>query len=646
MAKKVWKALDNLSPSDVKLTQLPRKPDGLHNLKVNQYGQLVKRAGYTLYDEISASSHKIVGMHRCCKKNEDKIFLVAWNEGIYNLPDDLSAAVLIKAVTADSDTFFADFDDHSYFVNGVDGVFKCTLTDAIAGTRTSDTIFTRTAGTWAVDALIDQYVFSYVNTDATTGKWTKITDNDAGTITISGTLYAGANRIKILTVRTMGITPPAAKPTGVAQGSGGSLGAGDYKFAYTYVDEDGYEGNLSPVSDAVTCVADDSVILTIVNSSDAKIASRNIYRTSVGGAIYYYDGAVADNTTTTFTSTIADTALGTEAATDHTAPQSTSHLIAKRRNKLYLAYNDYLYPSHTSDVEYFPATWRLRTGNSQKITGLLEQLTALPVITDDSVERLVGTDEDNFEFKNSYSTEGNIAIRSLVNCDNLLVYLGFNGINYFDGTTSGIFSKAVNEYIKDNINGTFRHLSCATYFDDKYLLCYPKGANTVPSETIYIDLKNKTYGVYNFAFSCFSVWDKGTDGLKLKGGSNTIGRVYSIFSGLEDDGSAITAYDDTEQLNFGKPEVYKQFYSIAVKVKSTTTTTLTMNYTLDNATEVTTQTKTILANTTKWYRVSLGSGGKRARAIKIRPSVADKYDIEIHGYMICYEDEPFAEEKE
>ncbi|GAI00094.1 unnamed protein product, partial [marine sediment metagenome] len=41
-------------------------------------------------------------------------------------------------------------------------------------------------------------------------------------------------------------------------------------------------------------------------------------------------------------------------------------------------------------------------------TGLLEQLTALPAFTEDSVERLVGTDEDNTEFKNSYSTEGNL----------------------------------------------------------------------------------------------------------------------------------------------------------------------------------------------------------------------------------------------
>lgn len=571
MAKQIWKALDNLSPSDAKLANLPRKPDGLYNLKINEYGQLVKRAGYSKYNATSiGASHKIVGMHRFYTQANLKEFLVAWNTNVYKLSETTpwGATSIKSGLTADSDTYFCDFLNHCYFVNGVDGVFKYDRTN----------------------------------------------------------------------VRTVCPSPPAAKPTGVAQGSGGSLGAGDYKFAYTYVDEDSYEGNLSPVSDAVTCVASDSVILTIVNSSDAKIASRNIYRTSVGGAIYYYDGAVADNTTTTFTSTQADNTLGTEAATDHTAPETTSHLIAKRRNKLYLAYNDYLYPSHTSDVEYFPPLWRLRTGNSQKIKGLLEQLTALPVSTEDSIERLVGTDEDNFEFKNSYSTEGCVAIRSYVNCDNLIVYLGQNGINYFDGTTSGIFSEAVNKYVRDNIVVAYRHLSCATYFDNKYILCYPKTGGTYPTETIWVDLKNKTYGVYSFSFSCFSVWDRGSDGLKLKGGSNTIGRVYSVFDGLDDDGSAITAYDDIEPLDMGMPEIWKQFYHIYIKVKSTTGTALRFYYTLDDASE-TYKDLTMTANKTLWYKINLSGGGQRARAIKPRPYISDKYDFTIMGYAVVFEPE-------
>ena len=576
MAKLIWKALDNLSPSNVKLANLPRKPDGLYNMKVNEYGQLVKRAGYSKYNTTSlGAAHKIVGMHRFYQKDLSKEFIVAWNTKWYKISETTpwggtaleSKSSTDLVLTADKDTFFADFNDVCYIVNGKDGVFKYDKT------------------------------------------------------------YA----------RTVGITVPD-QPSGVAQGSGGSLGAGDYKYCYTYVDEDGYESNASPVSAAITCVANDSVVLTIKNSSDDKISSKNIYRTPVGGAIYYYEGEVADNTTTTFTSTIADGSLGTIVGVTHTAPPTTSHLITKRRNKLYLAYSDYLYPSETSDVEYFPATSRIRTGNSAKIMGLLEQLTALPVATVDSIERLVGTDKDNFEFKNSYSTEGNMAMRSYVNCDNLIVYLGHNGINHFDGVSSGIFSEALNKYIRDNIVDDYKYLSCATYFDNKYILCYPKTGGTYPTETIWIDLKNKTYGVYSFSFSCFSLWDKGTDGLKLKGGSNTIGQIYSVFDGLEDDGSAITAYDSPEPLDMGYPEIWKQFYHFYIKIKSTTGTALRFYYTLDSGTE-TYEDLTMTANKTLWYKIDLSGGGQRARAIKPRPYISDKYDFTIMGYAVVYEPE-------
>ena len=113
---------------------------------------------------------------------------------------------------------------------------------------------------------------------------------------------------------------------------------------------------------------------------------------------------------------------------------------------------------------------------------------------------------------------------------------------------------------------------------------------------------------------------------------------------MDDDGSAITAYDDIEPLDF-RSEVYKQWYSIFIKIKTTTGTDFRFYYTLDDGSE-TYVSKTLTADTTKWYRISLGSGGKCARALKPRPYMSDKYYFEIHGLMICFDDEAFAEEKE
>lgn len=576
MAKQIWKALDNLSPSNIKLMNLPRQPDGLHNMHFNEYGQVEKRAGYAVYNTSLGGSHKIVGMHRYYQKDLTAIFLVSWYQNWYLIAEtDPWGGTAFKSesstdltLTADKDTFFADFADVCYIVNGVNGVFKY---DATAGTP-----------------------------------------------------Y----------VRTVGVTAPTEACAGSGAGSSGYLGAGDYKYKYTWIDEDGYESNASPVV-TITASALNTISLTdIDNSSDDKVVSKNIYRTAVGGAIFYYEGAIGNNTTTTFSSTIADGDLGTILHTDHTAPPTTSHLVTKRRNRIYLANSDYLYPSRLSDIEYFPALWAIRTGNGQKITGILEQLTALPVMTNDSVERLVGTNEDNFELKNSYSTEGNIALRSLVNCDNLLVYLGINGINYFDGVSSGIFSEKLNEYIKANIVAAYASLSCATYWDNKYILCYPKTGGTYPTETVWYDLKNKTYGVYSFAFSCFSLWDKGDDGLQLKGGSNTIGQVYSVFSGLEDNTTNIAAYDQIDYLDFGIPEVEKDYYFIYVRAEVTSASTLTVTYQTDIDTAATV-TETLTTGKDQWYRLTL-PGNVRGRAIKLKFGVDNKLAVKFKGYMIQY----------
>ncbi|HDP36342.1 MAG TPA: hypothetical protein ENN27_00515, partial [Candidatus Atribacteria bacterium] len=389
MAKQIVRILDDISPSELKLRNMSRPIDGLYNMFINELGQVEKRKGYAKYNTTSiGADHKIVGMHRFYKQDtSSKEFLVAWNTDIYKLAETSphGATSIKTGLTADKDTYFVDFLNHCYFVNGADGMFKYNLTN----------------------------------------------------------------------VRTVGITVPDA-PTFNAN-INGSLTAGTYYFKYTFVDEDGYESNGSPASAAMTAEADpnDGIKINIAASSDPKVTKRRIYRTTVGGAIYYYDGEVADNTTLTYDSTQADNTLGSAIETDHDAPPSDPHLITKRRNRLYLGHDDDLVISQLSDCEYFPPAWFIKTGNRQKITGLVEQLNALPVFTENSIERLLGTDEDNFEFRNAFSKKGCYAIRSLVICDNLLIYLSYDGIYYFDGVTSGIFNQRLNKYIKDNINRTY-----------------------------------------------------------------------------------------------------------------------------------------------------------------------------------------------
>ena len=53
----------------------------------------------------------------------------------------------------------------------------------------------------------------------------------------------------------------------------------------------------------------DGIKINIPVSTDPKVVGRRIYRTTVNGSTFYYDGEVTDNTTTTYSSTKSDTQI-------------------------------------------------------------------------------------------------------------------------------------------------------------------------------------------------------------------------------------------------------------------------------------------------------------------------------------------------
>lgn len=582
--KKIYRILDNLSPSEGKLTNIPREADGLLNCYFNVDGQIEKRLGFSLYNTVSlGSGHAITGLHRRYKQDETKEFLCAWNVRLYKMAATTpwaGTALNYKSgneyvVGADKQTHFVDFKDHTYITNGTQNLMK----------------------------------------------------------------YGGTY------VRSVGMTVPIA-PT-LTSTSNGSLTAGDYLFKVTYVDEDEYESNGGAASATMAAGVDPNDGLTIVIpvSSDPKVTKRRIYRTIADGTDYYYDGEVANNTGTAYVSTVSDATikLKSELHTDHDNPTDAPDLVSKQRARIVTAINEEVSLSHlpSTGQEYFPVGIVFPTGNMQNVSGLAQQMLDFQILTKDSLERLTGVDEDNFEVKNSFMQEGCVATRSIVNAENMLLYLGFDGIYYYDGTTGRKLGITLSEYIYANINPAYAHLAAATYFENKYILSYPKGASTVNNETVYYDFKTRTSGVYDFGFSCFSKWNKGGDGLQLYSGSTTIGQIYRVFSGLDDAGEVIPMSDTTLPMDFGKPDIWKDYYDIYVKVKTTTATALTMYYTLDNDDEKSCTAQTLTANKTLWYRFRMGSGGNRARAIALRPYCTDKYARTIMGYGIVYsEGEP------
>jgi len=586
--KKIFRIGNNLDPfCQVKLKDLPREADAIKNMSFDEWGNLVKRAGYAKWNTgnpISATK-KITGLHRFYKQTESsKYCLVVCDTGIYVLAEAAghAAGSSLATVTTDTDAYFIDFVDRCLIANGAQNLLK-----------------------------------------------------------FNGTV-----------IYIAGTTPVPTAPTGVAAASG-SLSLGNYYFKTTYIDADGNESNPSVASAVVAVTAGQKVTVTpvIYSGSDYDIDYINIYRTLAGGASYYYDGQVANTAAITFSSTQSDAALVQANSLEnyheenHNAPPNAPSLMAKRGGRIYLGVGNKLYFSKRY-YEYFPANFWIPPGNMRNITGIINQLHTLQVATKNSVERLLGTSAqiesaDYFQFKDSYSSKGVYATRSLVDCDNYIVFLHKDGLYIVNIDQVKELNVVLNKYLKANINQSFIDRSCGCFYDGKYMLSYPKGTDEVPSETVYYDFKDGTYGIFDFAFNVYSVWGQAGED-SLKAGSTTIGRVYDVFSGLaDDDDKAIESYDTLPYLYFGNPDTWKQIYNIYIKIKSTGAATLTMNYTLDDATEVTSVTQSITATTTttRWYKIDLPGGGQRCRGIKLRPSMSNKLYWEIQGIEIVYRDE-------
>lgn len=164
-----------------------------------------------------------------------------------------------------------------------------------------------------------------VTSSAKTGL-ASVADEDLHFHTLRGKcFYNGAGtqkKVVATTVSDVGLDKPSSAPS-VATGAAGNL-SGSYSVRVTYVIETSgvrdYESDPCDASGSVTLASQQLSVTSIPTSGDSRVNARYIYRTSAGGAKYYYDGKISDNTTTTYTSTIADASLGDEVETNHDQP--------------------------------------------------------------------------------------------------------------------------------------------------------------------------------------------------------------------------------------------------------------------------------------------------------------------------------------
>ena len=335
----------------------------------------------------------------------------------------------------------------------------------------------------------------------------------------------------------MGVPVPTA-PT-LAQGTATGL-TGAYYYKVTYLIDGYQEGSASVASDVIN-PADWKVTVTIPVSSNTRVTSRAIYRTTAGGSIYYFLAEVADNSTTTYTDSTADVSLDTTivAPTDYGAPGSYKYAYL-HKSRIFLARNA-TYKSRIifSDIQsgiafpdVFPANNYLDIlkDNGEEITFLGEDTLGQVIVMKPSAVLKINTDTDDpvgwSGMQNIISPNGCVAPYSAVKTSVGLIYMSrfgefrkrlmiWNGsvavpvFEELEPIISAIFDSRLNDVVGHYHNGAY-YLS---YNDDT-------DGSTYNNRVLIIDLLSGSWTIDKKNIACFASWGSGTDWGELYSGSS------------------------------------------------------------------------------------------------------------------------------
>lgn len=194
-----------------------------------------------------------------------------------------------------------------------------------------------------------------------------------------------------------------------AEGSTGSVFANDggvRSYKVSYVTKYGMESNAGPISNTITLTAARASIELsgIPTSSDQQVVARRIYRTVADGAIHLFVDTIFDNTTTTFSDTVADISLSSTSApeagdlNDDNSPPPKAGIVKVWKRTVFMAglpdRPETVIFSEDDEPESFPTLNEVPLNS--KITAIYETYSGLVIDTELGKWQVVG---DNPDFK-------------------------------------------------------------------------------------------------------------------------------------------------------------------------------------------------------------------------------------------------------
>jgi hypothetical protein len=333
---------------------------------------------------------------------------------------------------------------------------------------------------------------------------------------------------------------------------------GDYSFRVTFYRGGNYpcESNPSPASAKVTITSSPKqqfILSNIPISSEEEVTARRIYRTNAGGAIYFWDFDILDNTTTTVTDSHPDDSLGEEVSYE-SYPPPEGDMIEFFDERLWVSgvpeHPEALFPSRLGYPEQFPSPatdyFPLREDETEKIVRHKEFKNSLYAFKANSIW-VVSRSGDFYETDRIVTGKGLGAAASLVECDNNLIFLSnlykieiFDGVNF---ATPRLTDKA--RETLESINKDFAYRSTAENYvlKSEYRLAIPTGTSQVPDKVIVYNYLTGNIAVDKYhqkICSINSVDITGSERVMIYGTEK--GQIYKVDeNAVKDDDQAIEA---------------------------------------------------------------------------------------------------------
>ena len=252
----------------------------------------------------------------------------------------------------------------------------------------------------------------------------------------------GQDRLKFdgTAVTNFGITRPTV---GTMAGAAGSAGMHDdtYELRVTFANSStGHESSASGTAAATVTVSNQTIDWTnIPVSADTQVDTRYLYaRNTATQTQFYRVGTVADNVTTTASTSILDANATTAAPTTigRNRPPSGTRFLALHQGRLFAATSTALHWSKIDEPEAFDdlAFEGINPSDGQRITGLVSTKEILLVFKEDRVYAIVnGNNPNTWQVRLVDDDFGCVSHRTIANMDGTTYWWSRHGLCGWSG---------------------------------------------------------------------------------------------------------------------------------------------------------------------------------------------------------------------